>query len=395
MKESDNPIPVFRPSLGEEELSALRVVFRSGWVGMGPKTEEFEREFAAYVGAKYAVGLNSATAALHLACLALGVGPGDEVLVPAITFVSTAHAPAYCGATPVFVDVEPDTLTISIEDMESKITPRTRAVIPVHYGGHACRMDELWDVTEKHGIAVIEDASHACGSEYMGQKIGGLGRSAVTCFSFQAVKNLPTGDGGMITTDRVDLVSVLHRLRWLGINKSTWDRTEEDIMEMERGARRYASYGWYYEVDELGYKYHMNDIAATIGLVQLQKLPQGNARRLALAGRYTEAFAQVDWLECPVEKDYTRSAWHNYVVRTPYRDELNIFLRERGVSTGVHYVPLHLQPYYRSCRQRLPVAEQVWPRLLTLPLFPSMTEEQHKHVVKSVLSFEPQTRRPA
>ena len=221
-------IQVFKPSLGERELNALRDVFASGWIGLGPKTAEFERKFAAFVGAKHAVAVNSATAALHLSCLVLGLGPGDEVLVPTITFVSTAHAPAYCGATPVFVDVDPQTLNIDLEDLERKITPRSRAVIPVHFGGHACPMDEIHNVVRRHCLAVIEDASHAAGSWYRSRRIGSLPETDLTCFSFQAVKNLPVGDGGMITTNRDDLVPALqpaalggHRQEHLGADRGS------------------------------------------------------------------------------------------------------------------------------------------------------------------------------
>jgi perosamine synthetase len=379
-------IQVFKPSLGEEEIEALREIFKTGWIGLGPKTAEFEEKFAAYVGAKYAVGMNSATAALHLAIAAFGIGPGDEVLVPTITFVSDAHVVLYCGATPVFVDVEPDTLCISLEDAQRKITERTRAIIPVHYGGHPCEMDELHGIADRHRLIVIEDASHACGSEYKGRRIGGL--SDATCFSFHAVKNLATADGGMVTTDRVEIFRALRQLRWVGIDKSTWDRTEESTMELESGIRRYASYGWYYEVHDLGYKYHMNDIAAVIGLVQLSKLEKANARRREIVERYNRAFEGVDWIERPIEKEYVRSALHNYVIKTPYRDKLNLYLKEKGIATGVHYMPIHLQPYYRKqFNVTLPVAERIWTQLLTLPLYPDLTDKEVNFVIESILDL--------
>ena len=381
-------IQVFKPWYGDEELEAVREVFASGWLGLGPKTAEFEERFAEHVGAKYAVGLNSATAALHLACLALDIGPGDEVLVPTITFVSTAHAVAYCGATPVFVDVDPDTLNLSVEDVRGKLGPKTRAIIPVHYGGHACPMDEIWEIAEAHSLFVIEDAAHACGSMYKDRHVGGLPRSAMTCFSFQAVKNLAVGDGGMVTTDRVDLWRTLKRLRWVGIDKSTWERTEEAAIESESGIRRYASYGWYYEVSDLGYKYHMNDIAAALGLAQLTKLERGNDRRREIASRYTAAFAGCDWVRVPVEREYTRSATHNYVIKTPRRDDLNLHLKECDIASGVHYMPIHLQPYYRKRnRTSLPVAEKVWTELLTLPLYPGLTDDEVARVIECVRSL--------
>jgi len=384
----DQFIQVFKPSFGDEELDALREPFRTGWIGLGPKTLEFEEKFAEYVGAKYAVATNSATAALHLTCLVLGIGPGDEVLVPTMTFISTAHAPVYCGATPVFVDVEPDTLNISIDSMAQKVTAHTKAIIPVHYGGHACRMDEIWEFAKKQGLYVIEDAAHACGSLYKNQHIGGLKSTVMTSFSFHAVKNLAVGDGGMITTDHLEIVRNLKRLRWVGIDKSTWDRTEEVEMEIEKGTRRYSNYGWYYEVQDLGYKYHMNDIAASIGLVQLSKLDKANARRREIVKRYNHSLKDVEWIDIPVEHDYTTSAMHNYVIRTSYRDELNLYLKEKQIATGVHYMPVHLHPYYRrTYKGTLPIAEGIWQRLLTLPLYPDLTDEQVDYIIESILSF--------
>ena len=385
-------IQVFKPSLGEEELDALREIFRSGWVGLGPKTAEFERAVAAYVGAPHAVALNSATAALHLACAALGIGPGDEVLVPTITFVSTAHAPGYVGARPIFVDVDPQTLAIDLNDARRRLTPRTRAIMPVHYGGHPCDMNAVWAFAAEHNLLVIEDAAHAMGADYDGKRIGNVDRSDAVCFSFQAVKNLCVGDGGMITFKRPELLPTINRMRWCGIDKSTWDRTESILADQAEGTRRYANYGWYYEIHELGHKYHMNDIAAAIGLVQLGKLDAMNARRREIAQAYDRAFAGAGWITTPAEPTHGRSAWHNYVIRTPQRDALNLFLKERSIATGVHYMPIHLQPYYRKqARISLPVAERVWTELLTLPLYPGLTDEEVDYVCESVLSFAEQT----
>lgn len=376
-------IQVFRPSVTEREIEAVSEVLRSGWLGLGPRTAEFESKFADYVGVEHAIGTNSATAALHLALVALGIGPGDEVLVPTMTFVSTAHVVLYCGATPIFVDIEPDTLNIDLEDAEYRVTERTRAVMPVHYGGHACQMNELWQMADAHNLLVVEDAAHACGSQYYGQRVGGL-RSIATCFSFHAVKNLTCGDGGMITTNQPELAHTLKRLRWCGIDKSTWDRVKTARVVQDH----YSHYGWYYEVHELGYKYHMNDIAAAIGLVQLGKLENANARRREIVAQYDTAFARIGWLERPVEHDYTTSAHHNYVIKTSYRDALNLYLRERDIATGVHYMPVHLHPYYRNRYwASLPVAEDVWTRLLTLPLYPDLTESEIEYVIQSILDF--------
>lgn len=381
-------IPVFKPSFGDEELEALREPFRTGWIGLGPKTAEFEARFAAAVGARHAVALNSATAALHLALAAFRIGPGDEVLVPAITFVSTAHAVLYVGATPVFADVDPETLCLDPRDIERKITPRTRAVIPVHYGGHPCEMDEITRSATAHGLVVIEDAAHACGAEYQGRAIGSIGDA--TCFSFHAVKNLATGDGGMITTDGDELLRPLQALRWVGIDRSTWERSEAPASDAEADMRRYAGYTWYYEVHALGYKHHMNDIAAAIGLVQLKKLPATNARRRQIVERYNAAFRGIEWIRTPVERANVRSAHHNYVIKSPFRDGLNLYLKERGIATGVHYMPVHLHPYYRGrFDARVPVAERVWTQLLTLPLYPDLTAEQVEYIIEAVRSFRP------
>jgi len=376
-------IQVFKPSITQAEIDAVVEVLQSGWLGLGPRTAEFEQQFATYVGAKHAVGMNSATAALHLSLLALGIGPGDEVLIPTITFVSTAHAVRYCGATPVFVDVEADTLCIAINDLEKKVTERTKAVIPVHFGGHPCQMAAIETFAEAYGLFVVEDAAHACGSKHRGQRIGGLKSSVAACFSFHPVKNLVTPDGGMVTTHNAELAATLRRLRWCGITKSTWDRTET----AQRG--QLAQYGWYYEVVDLGYKAHMNDVAAAIGLVQLGRLEETNRKRRKIAWRYKQAFDNLGWLECPVERVCAESSWHNFVIKTRYRDRLNLYLKEKQIATGVHYMPLHLQPYYQHYQEpgSCPISDEVWLKLLTLPLYVDMTEAEVGYVISAVLDF--------
>lgn len=377
-------IPVFRPNYGKEEIDAVSDVIKSGWVGLGPKTEEFEKRFATYTGAPYAIAVNSATAALHLALLAANIGKNDEVIVPSLTFVSTAHAVLYVGATPIFADIEEDTLCISPDDVAKKITKRTRAIIPVHYGGHPCDMDRLKEITDGHNLIIIEDASHACGSSYHGKKIGSI--SPFTCFSFHAVKNLATGDGGMITVKDKDTAERLRRLRWVGINKNTWDRLEE-ISEDDN--RSYRVYGWHYEIEELGYKYHMNDINAALGLIQLQKLDDSNKKRRALASRYTKKLKELKEVRCPVVKPGMLSAQHNYVIRCKDRDKLHLYLRGRNISSGVHYLPLHLQPYYRKLypKIRLPIVETEWKKLLTLPLYPDLTQKEQDYIISCIKEF--------
>ncbi len=367
-------IPVFKPKMNKAEiLPELEKIFDSGWIGLGPKTSEFEEKFAEFTGTKYAVAVNSATAALHLAVHALGIGENDEVIVPSMTFVSTGLAPLYCGARAVFADIEEDTLCIDPADIKRKITGRTKAIIPVHFGGHACRMDEIMDIAAHHKLSVIEDTAHGCGGRYRGRMLGSIG--LMGCFSFHAVKNLPTGDGGMITTNDEGLYNRLRSLRWVGINKDTWNRSSG------------GQYSWQYSVDELGFKCHMNDITAVIGLAQLKVLEEHNEMRRQVARRYTEAFAELPWVSTPVEKEYSRNAWHNYVVKVPSRNELNEFLRTRGISTGVHYEPIHHYGVFKGDAAGVPVTERVWESLLTLPLFPDLTDAEFRQVIEGIRDF--------
>ncbi len=378
-------IPVFRPSLGEEEIAAVAEVLRSGWIGLGPRTAAFERAFAQYVGARHAVGTASATAALHLALLGLGVGPGDEVIVPTLTFVSTAHAVRYCGAVPVFADVEEETLCIDPRDVRRKITPRTKAILPVHYGGHAADLEAIHGLARRRGLLVVEDAAHACGAEVAGRRIGRPGPSAAVCFSFHAVKNLTTGEGGMVTTDDEALAKRLRELRWMGISRDTWDRTEGG-----------AVYAWRYDVRHLGWKAHLSDVQAAIGLVQLRKLDAGNARRRELAARYSESLRGLPGVRLPVERAGVRSAWHLYAIRAERRDDLLAFLKKRGIAPGVHYFPLHLHPYYLEAGEdarhtgpgSCPIAERAWTELLSLPLYPSLTDAEFEAVVGGMRDFQ-------
>ena len=367
-------IPIFRPWYDQAEVQAVTEVLQSGWIGLGPKTAEFERRFAEYIGVSHAVAMNSATASLHLALKVLEVGGGEVITTP-MTFVSTNHAILYNGGIPVFADIEPDTLNISVESIERNLTDRTRAIVVVHYGGHACDMDPILALAQAHGIPVVEDAAHGCGGTYKGRKLGSLG--TLGCFSFHAVKNLATGDGGMVTLSDAGFDQRLRRLRWCGLDKDTWDRSEVD-----------QKYAWYYTVQELGFKYHMNDIAAAIGLVQLEKLERANARRREIVAYYNDRFAGLEWLETPVEKSYASSAHHNYVVKLDRRDELIAYLGERRISAGVHYLPNHLYTMYRGYRADVPTAERVWRRLVTLPLYPGMADSDVERVVEAVRGFD-------
>ncbi|MBW2059903.1 MAG: DegT/DnrJ/EryC1/StrS family aminotransferase [Deltaproteobacteria bacterium] len=366
-------IPVFKPSYDEEELRALREPFSTGWVGLGPKTREFENRFAEFIGAKHAVGVNSATAGLHLALKVMDV-EGGEVITTPLTFVSTNMAILYNGAVPVFADIERDTLNIDVGEIEKRITKKTRAVVVMHYGGHACDMDPIMELARDRGIRAIEDAAHACGGQYKGRMLGSIGD--IGCFSFHAVKNLATGDGGMITLDNEEHDSRLRKLRWMGISKDTWNRSEID-----------DKYSWSYTVEEIGYKCHMNDITASIGLVQLRKLERLNARRREIVKIYNENFAGLGWFETPVEREYAKSACHNYVAKVKDRDRFIQYLQENGISSSVHYFPNHLYELFKDYRRCLPTAESVWKSIVTLPLYPDMSQRDIDKVIETVKNF--------
>lgn len=369
-------IPIFKPWMGKEEIEAVAQVLESGWIGLGPRTKEFEERFAQYIGTKFAIGVNSGTAALRLAINVLGINSGEIITTP-ITFVSTAHVILYNNATPVFADVQEDTLNIDPNDIEKKITPLTRAIIPVHYGGHPCDMDEILKIASEHNLYVIEDAAHACGAEYKGKKAGSL--SDFGCFSFHAVKNLATGDGGMITTDNEVAYQKLRMLRWVGINADTAQRSQ-------------SGYSWYYEVEHLGFKEHMNDIIAAIGLAQLKKLDKGNAKRRQIVSRYNQALKDLDWIQTPTERDYVRSSLHNYAIKVTRgdRNKLISYLAEKGISAGVHYMPLYLHPFYKvkGISGHCSTADEVWQKVVLLPLYPDMTDEDIDKIIEAVRNFE-------
>ncbi len=365
-------IQVFRPSMGQEEIDAVAEVIRSGWIGLGPRTAEFERRFASFCGTPWAVGVNSATAALDLALKLLRVGPGDEVIVPTISFVSTAHVVVFNQATPIFVDVDPVTVNMDIADVARRITPRTRAIIPVHYGGRPVDMDAL--VSIARDIPIVEDCAHAAGARYRGRSVGGLG--GVGCFSFHAVKNIATGDGGAMTMHDEELYRRALRLRWLGIDTSTWQRTGLD-----------RSYWWRYRIDEIGFKCHMNDLTAGIALVQLDKLARTNARRREIVSTYFRELDGIPAVELPPDDDPVfQSAWHLFHIKCERRDDLSLFLQEQGIATSVHYIPLHTCDVYDD-HPRLVHAEALQDRLLTLPLYPDLSDDEVGFVIDMIRRF--------
>jgi perosamine synthetase len=377
-------IPVFKPTWTEEELNDVADVIRSGWWGMGPKVLELEKRFAKRLGVKHAIALNSGTAALDLAYRVLGLAQSEVITTP-MTFISTNSMILQNVATPVFCDIEPDTLNIDPGKIEKLITNKTKAIVVVHYGGHACDMDKILKIARKYKLAVVEDAAHAAGSAYKGKPIGSFGDLA--CFSFHAVKNMACGDGGMVVTDNDGYAERIRKLRWVGISKDTWQRTDKDAASPMDAARRYS---WYYDVVEPGgHKFQLTDIHAAIALVQFRRLNKTNARRRALSARYNRGLANVAWIEVPVEKDYTRSAMHNYVIKTPYRDALHDYLEQNGISTGVHYIPNNLYESYKAFGQPTPIAHARWTQLLTLPLFPDLANNEADYVIKTIRSFKP------
>lgn len=366
-------INVFKPYLWDEEINAVAEVMRSGWVAMGPKVEEFEKRFAEYVGSEYALAMNSATAALHLAAIVCDL-EGKEVITTPMTFVSSNHAILYNQGIPVFTDIERDTLNISASEIAKNITPKTWAIIPVHYGWQSCDMDAIMELARKHNLKVIEDCAHATGGKYKWKMLGTIGD--MWCFSFHGVKNITTGDGGMLVTNNKEYYEKIKKLRWVGMDKDTHDR--------EKGGQ----YAWYYNIDCLGYKYHMNDINAAIWIEQLKKLPFTNGRRKQITEMYNEWLKGIDWIELPVLRDYAESAHHNYVIKTPYRNELNEYLAKLEISTGVHYIPNNFYDMYKQYGNPTPIAHEVWEKVLTLPLYPSLSDEDVALVIASIRKFQ-------
>ena len=362
-------IPVFRPYTDGKELEYLKEVIDSGWWGLGPKTKEFEEKFAKYIGANFAVGLNSATAALDLAFKCIDV-KDKEVITTSMTFVSTNHAILYNEGIPVFCDIESDNLNINADKIEFLITKKTKAIIVVHFGGYACDMDKIMSLARKYNLYVVEDCAHACGGKYKDKMLGSMGDFGV--FSFQAVKNLSTGDGGMLVTNNKEWFERLRKLRWVGITKDTFSRGTE------------KKYSWFYDVVELGYKFHMNDITAAIGLAQLDKLDWLNDIRRKWSDYYRDRLARVGDIECPPKKEYMFPACHNFVVKTEKRDELRNFLMDKGITTGVHYYPNHLYEMYKPFYRKLPVTETIWKKLITLPLFPDLKQEEINFVITKI-----------
>jgi len=377
-------IPIFKPTPGDDELNEIKDSFQSHWIGLGPKTKEFENKFSNYIGCKNAVALNSCTSALHLALHVLGIKSGDEVLISSMTFASTGHAVIFTGATPILVDVNSETLQMDVNDLKRKITPKTKAIIPVHYGGHICDMDEIIQVARERGLYIIEDAANCTGASYKGKKIGNL-QSDFTCFSFEAKKNMTTGDGGMITTNKEgEIIERLHKIKWVGMDKDTLKRFSG------------SSKPWEYDISELGFKYNMNDIAASIGLHQLNKLDDMNNKRRNIVLKYNEAFKNLSWIKkMPIREDRHETHWL-YILRLNEgnRDDMMKHLFDNGVFANTSSCPLHLFTYYKKYYEEkginvnCPIAEREWNKLFVIPLFPDMTPEEIDKVISVVKSFK-------
>ncbi len=376
-------IPFHVPSIGDEEVREVEAVLRSGWLTTGPRTAQFEKEFGEYVGAPHPVAVNSCTAALHIGLAALEIGRGDEVITTPLTFCSTVHTILHTGARPVMADVGPDG-NIDPQSIAEAVTPRTRAIIPVHLAGLPCDMKAIWSIAADRGLFVIEDAAHAAGAHYQGRPIGHAGPNApasdVVAFSFYATKNLTTGEGGMATTPSESLSARMRSLSLHGMNRDAWNRYSD------RG-------NWYYEVGDAGFKYNLTDLQSAIGLQQLRKLEAFTQARTRYAALYREALSDVEELELPPDHAGSRHAWHLYMLRLNL-DQLSIDrsrfideLRRRGVSSSVHFIPIPLHPYFASlglggkpCKRAL----KLYPRLVSLPLYPAMSEEDVLYVAESV-----------
>jgi UDP-4-amino-4,6-dideoxy-N-acetyl-beta-L-altrosamine transaminase len=371
-------IPYGRQWIDEDDIAAVIEVLRSDWLTTGPKVREFEAAFAALVGANHGVAVSSGTAALHAAIFALGLGPGDEVIVPPMTFAATANCVVFQGAKPVFADVDDDSLLIDPQEVERQITPRTKAIIAVDYAGHPCDYEALAGLAERHGLALVADACHSLGGSYRGRAVGSLAQ--LTAFSFHPVKHVTTGEGGMITTDEAPLAERLKMFRNHGITSDHWQREQQ-------GA-------WAYEMVELGYNYRLTDFQCALGMSQLKKLPGWVARRQAIAQRYRDELGNVPGLQILKVSLNVSHAYHLFVMRLKtenpevHRRQMFAALRQRGIGVNVHYIPVHLHPFYRrrfgTGPGLCPRAEAAYQEIISLPLFPRLKDCEVEEVIAAI-----------
>jgi dTDP-4-amino-4,6-dideoxygalactose transaminase len=372
-------LPFSPPCIGQEEIDEVVDTLRSDWITTGPKTRRFEQEFSSYLRAPGALALNSATAGLHTALLTLGIGAGDEVITTPMTFAATANVIEHVGARPVLVDVEADTLNIDPKQVEAAISPRTKAILPVHFAGHPVDLDPICDLAKNAELQVVEDAAHALPAKYKGRWIG-QGDNPVA-FSFYATKNLATAEGGMLTGSQ-GFLSEARIVSLHGMSKDAWKR-------YDKGG------SWFYEVVLPGFKYNMTDIQASLGLWQLKKLPGFQARRRRIVEAYTNAFAHEDALIVPSERPDVEHAWHLYVLRlrpgvlSIGRDQFIEELKARNIGTSVHFIPIHLHPYYRDKYgyqpDTFPVAYENYKGMLSIPLNPRLSDQDVNDVIEAVL----------
>lgn len=370
-------IPYGRQSINEQDIEAVVNVLKSDYLTTGPKIAEFERKVADYTGAKYAVAIANGTAALHAACYAAGIGEGDEVITTPITFAASSNCVLYCGGTPVFADINPETYNISSVDIERKITSKTKAIIAVHFTGQPCEMDQIHEIADKHNLIVIEDGAHALGAVYKGKRVGTL--SDMTTFSFHPVKHITTGEGGMILTDNPKLYERLKLFRTHGITR------EENLLTKNDGP-------WYYEQRDLGFNYRITDIQCALGTSQMDRLPGFLEKRKKIAEQYNEAFAGNNQIQLPYQKEGCDNAWHLYVIRVKNGNRKEVFekLRAAGIGVNVHYIPVYQHPYYRShgyAQVVCPNAEEYYKECISLPMYPDLKEEEQEYVIKKVLEY--------
>jgi len=380
-------IPFHKALLGEEEVNAASEVIRSGWLTMGEKTFAFEKNFSEYTGAPDSIAVNSCTAALHLALKAAGIGKGDEVIIPAMTFIATWEIIKYFDAVPVLCDIERDSFVISAAEIENKITAKTRAIIPVHYGGESCDMDAIIDIAGRKKLTVIEDAAHALPTLYKSKMIGTIGD--ITCFSFYATKTLTTGEGGMITTGNREFADRIRRLRLHGITKDAWNRYSD------KGS-------WEYDVAEPGYKYNITDIASAIGIEQLKRCDLMNSMRREIARKYNSAFSQTGLLDLWGVRDEDECAWHLYPVRLKTdllkigRNDFINELKAAGIGTSVHYIPMYRFSAFKNsgyASEDFPNCEDMFAREVSLPIWPGMSEAETDYVIDTVTGIVEKNKR--
>ncbi|MDD4808018.1 MAG: DegT/DnrJ/EryC1/StrS aminotransferase family protein [Oscillospiraceae bacterium] len=379
----ENFIPYNRPDITNAEIGEVVDTLKSGWIARGPRTLQFEQAFAKYVGAKHALALNSCTAALHVSLLSAGIGPGDEVITTPMTFASTANTVIHCGAKPVFADIDYRTGCIDPAEVAKKITPKTKAIVPVHYSGQVCDLDPIYALADKYHLYVSEDAAHALWSRYKGRLIGNHLKGSA-CYSFYATKNLTTGEGGMLVTDNDEIDAKARIWAGQGMSKNAWNR--------------YATGGsWKYDICEPGFKYNMFDIQAALGLRQLDRLEEMQQKRLKIAAQYQAAFSKCDALDPPFVPEYTTHCWHLYVLRivpenlTIDRDQFIVELNNRNVGTSVHFIPVTNMSAYTSRYgfkpSDFPNTEKHYQRIISLPLYPTMTDEEVQYVIDAVLDI--------